>query len=250
MGIPSRITILAGTLALSLGSWASAYCAEGDGRTDRGSVEQIVHDYLLEHPEVLEQALAKVEDLRKKESDARSRASIVRLRNDLVAEHDDPVAGDPKADVTIVEFFDYGCPYCKQVETSLQALLHSDPHLRIVYKEFPILGKNSTYAAKIGLAAKEQGKYLPLHVAMMTTKGQLTEEVVLHLATDLGLDVSRLQKEAASQEVEAALKRNNNLAEALAIKGTPAFIIGDELIPGLVEIDSLKEKIAALRKPS
>jgi protein-disulfide isomerase len=85
---------------------------------------------------------------------------------------------------------------------------------------------------------------------MMATKGQLSEEIVLHVATDLGLDVSRLQKEAASQEVEAALKRNNNLAEALAIKGTPAFVIGDELIPGLVEIDSLKEKIAALRKPS
>jgi len=106
---PSRITSLAATLALSLGSWASAYCAE-QGSTDRGSVERIVHDYLREHPEVLAQALKKVEELRKKESDARTRASIARLRNELFADHGDPVAGDAKADVTIVEFFDYGCP--------------------------------------------------------------------------------------------------------------------------------------------
>ena len=134
-----------------------------------------------------------------------------------------PVGGNPQGDVTIVEFFDYRCPYCKQVQPSLETLLDQDPKLRFVYKEMPVLGPSSVVAAHAALAARLQGKYDAFHNAMMAAKGQITDEVVYHVAGSVGLDVERLKRDMASPEVDQAVKANLALAEALDIRGTPGF---------------------------
>src|SRR5262249_55452589 len=148
----------------------------------------------------------------------------------------------------IVEFFDYRCPYCKQMEPALEALLREDGNIRIVYKEFPILGKDSVYASHMALAAKKQGKYDAFHAAMMATKGHVDEGVVEQVAKSAGLDLSRAQIDMGAAEIDDIISRNVDLARALNIQGTPAFLIGEELVPGAVDIATLREKIALARK--
>jgi protein-disulfide isomerase len=167
---------------------------------------------------------------------------------DLLHDPNSPVLGNPRGAVTVVEFFDYRCPYCKQVEPALEALLGEDRQLRFVYKEFPVLGADSVTASRAALAAKKQGKYDAFHRAMMTLKGQINEAAVFKTAESVGLDVERLKRDIASPEVARALKANTDLAEALDIRGTPAFVIGDEIVPGAIDLASLKQLIATARK--
>ncbi len=147
----------------------------------------------------------------------------------------------------MVEFFDYRCPYCKQVEPSLDALLKEDGKLRIVYKEFPILGEASVYATRVALAAKKQGKYAEFHRAMMTTKGDIGDETVLNVATSLGLDIGKIKTDMSAPEIDKLIDANYALADALNIQGTPAIIVGDTLIPGAVDLDTLRKDVAAAR---
>jgi protein-disulfide isomerase len=214
----------------------------------RATVEQIIHDYLLQHPEVLIEALQAAEDKEKQRTAAQARAALAQRRGELVDDATAPVGGNPKGDVTIVEFFDYRCPYCKQVEPALEALLREDGGIRIVYKEWPILGKDSVYAARIALAAKKQGKYAAFHPAMMATKGQITEDIILSVAASVGVDVEKAKSEMNGADIDDIIKRNYGLAEALDMHGTPAWVIGDETIAGAIDIATMKEKIAAARK--
>ena len=159
-----------------------------------------------------------------------------------------PVGGNPQGDVTIVEFFDYRCPYCKQVLPSLQELLKEDHKLRFVYKEMPVLGPQSVVAARAALAAQRQGKYEAFHSSMMATKGQIGEDTVYKVAGSVGLDVDRLKKDMAAPEIEQTLKANLALADALNIHGTPGFVIGDHIVPGAIDLDALKNMVADARK--
>src|SRR5215813_979384 len=159
-----------------------------------------------------------------------------------------PVGGNPKGDVNIVEFFDYRCPYCKQVPPALQSLLKEDHGLRFVYMEFPVLGSVSVVAAHAALAARQQGKYEAFHTAMMATKGQITEDSVYEVAGSVGIDVDRLRQDMNAPEIDQALKENSALAQALNIHGTPGFIIGRKIVPGALDLDALKERIAEARK--
>ena len=149
--------------------------------------------------------------------------------------------------MTLVEFFDYRCPYCKQVEPSLDALLKEDGKLRIVYKEFPILGEASVYATRVALAAKKQGKYAEFHRAMMATKGDIGDEMVLKIATSIGLDVGKIKTDMSAPDIDKLIDTNYALADALNIQGTPAIIVGGTLIPGAVDLDTLRKNIAAAR---
>ena len=139
--------------------------------------------------------------------------------------------------MTIVEFFDYRCPYCKQVLPALQTLLKEDHKLRFVYKEMPVLGPASVTAAHAALAAQRQGKYEAFHTAMMATKGQITDETVYKVAGSVGLDVDRLKQDMSAPEIEQALKANLALADALNIRGTPGFIIGNHIVPGAIDLE-------------
>jgi protein-disulfide isomerase len=214
----------------------------------RKAIEVIIHDYLIQNPDVLIEALREAEVKANTETDAKA-AQVLRDRHHEV--FDDPatpVGGDPRGDVTIVEFFDYRCPYCKQVRPAIQKLLDQDRKLRFVYKEFPVLGEQSDIAAHAALAARLQGKYEPLHNAMMAAKGQITEEAVYRLAGSVGLDVDRLKRDMTDPEIDRALSANRSLAKALDLRGTPGFVIGDHIIPGAIDLDALKTMVADARK--
>jgi protein-disulfide isomerase len=214
----------------------------------KAAVEKIIHDYLLQHPDLMVEVLQAAEDKLKAEKAEDARKAIAEQRDALLHDASAPVGGNPSGDVTIVEFFDYRCPYCKQVEPSLEALVKQDPKLRIVYKEFPVLGEASVYASHMALAARQQGKYQQFHDAMMATKGEINAEVIERVAASAGVDVAKAKAQMGTPEIDALIKRNYALAEALDIQGTPAFIVGDTLIPGATDIARLRELVAEARK--
>ena len=214
----------------------------------RQAIEGIIHDYLMHNPDVLIEALRAAEDKANRDADAKAALVLKDRRGEVFDDPATPVGGNPQGDVTIVEFFDYRCPYCKQVQPSLQALLDQDHNLRFIYKEMPVLGAPSVTAAHAALAARLQGKYEVFHAAMMATKGQITNDVVYQVAGSVGLDVDRLKRDMAAPEIERALKANLALANALDIRGTPGFIIGDHIVPGAIDLDALKDLVASARK--
>jgi protein-disulfide isomerase len=214
----------------------------------RPAVESVIHDYLLQHPDVLIEALRGAEEKLKSEAGEKAKQALVARRGELFDDPETPVGGNPKGDVTLVEFFDYRCPYCKQVQPRLLELLAADRELRIAYKEFPILGAVSIAAARAALAARRQGKYEAFHDAMMAAPGEITEDTVFRVAGSVGLDVDRLKRDMASPQIEAALTANRSLADALDIRGTPGFVVGDQIVPGAIELSSLKELVAGARR--
>jgi protein-disulfide isomerase len=214
---------------------------------DRAALDQAIHDYLMAHPDVVVDALKAAQQQADAQAAEQSRGMISSKKKEIFDSPEDLVQGNPKGDVTLVEFFDYRCPYCKQVEPSLDAVLKEDGKLRIVYKEFPILGEASVYATKVALAAKKQGKYAEFHSVMMATKGDINDETVLNVAKSIGLDVGKIKTDMNAPDVEKMIDANYALADALNIQGTPALILGDTLIPGAVDVDTLRKNIAAIR---
>ena len=215
----------------------------------RQAIEGIIHDYLLHNPDVLIEALHGAEDKLNREADANAEKVLSDQRREIFDDPATPVGGNPRGDVTIVEFFDYRCPYCKQVLPSLQALLKEDQKLRFLYKEMPVLGPQSVTAAHAALAAQRQGKYEAFHAAMMGTKGQISADTVDKIAEAVDLDVNWLKQDMASPEFLQTLKANVALAHALNIHGTPGFIIGNHIVAGAaLNLDVLKNMIAAARK--
>ena len=214
----------------------------------REAIEGIIHDYLMHNPDVLIEALRAAEDKASRDADAKAALVLKDRRGEVFDDPATPVGGNPQGNVTIVEFFDYRCPYCKQVQPSLQVLLDQDHNLRFIYKEMPVLGAPSVTAAHAALAARLQGKYEAFHAAMMAIKGQITDDVVYQVAGSVGLDVDRLKRDMAAPEIDQALKANLALAKALDIRGTPGFIIGDHIVPGAIDLDALKDLVASARK--
>ena len=175
-------------------------------------------------------------------------AAVIAARREEI--YNDPealVAGNPQGDITIVEFFDYNCPYCRGVASVLDELIQTDPNIRLVYKEFPILGPNSTFAARAALAARNQGKYLDFHSAMMMGRRVADESTVLEFARIVGLDIDLLKTDMEDPAIGAILQRNLSLAEALQIRATPTFVIADEIYSGAAELADFQRVVAAAR---
>ena len=214
----------------------------------RKAVEQVVHDYLLNNPDVMIEALQRAEGKLKSDAAAKTAKTLVSRRNEVFDDPATPVGGNPHGDATIVEFFDYQCPYCKRVEPDLESLMRQDPKLRIVYKEFPVLGPVSIVAARAALAAVRQDKYAAFHDAMMAATGHITDDTVYKVAASVGLDVARLKRDMAASQIASQISANLALAQALDIHGTPTFVIGREIVPGAVSIASLKKLVADSRK--
>jgi protein-disulfide isomerase len=226
----------------------NALAAADFSPSQREVIEKIIHDYLTRNPDVLIEALRGAEDRLNREADAKAEKVLGERRREIFDDPATPVGGNPRGDVTIVEFFDYRCPYCKQVVPALQTLLKEDGKLRFIYKEMPVLGPQSVAAAHAALAAQRQGKYEAFHNAMMATKGQMAEDTVYKVAGSVGLDVDRLKQDMAAPEIDRALKANLALADALNIRGTPGFIIGNRIVPGALDLDTLKNMVADARK--
>ena len=210
-------------------------------------IEEIVRDYLLRNPEVVENALRALQRKRREaRADAVRRVIAVRSQ-ELFHDPGSPVGGNPKGDVTLVEFFDYRCGHCRRTTGILKAIQERDPKLRVVYKEFPILGPGSLLAAKAALASRRQGKYLPFHKVLMKHTGPFSEEGILKAAESAGLDAERLKRDMEGPGIRTILERNRRLAGALGIDGTPSFVVGDELIPGAVGPEKFRDIIALAR---
>jgi protein-disulfide isomerase len=213
----------------------------------KSDIEKIVHDYLMEHPEVIRDA---IQALQAKEEQSKTDAQTMAVRQNKDALFNDPatpVAGNPMGDVTIVEFFDYHCPYCKAVASPLQKLIESDKGVRLVMKEFPILGPDSLLASQAALASVGQGKYWEFHQALMEHRGQFDMEVIKTIAAKVGLDPAKLEADMDKQKIQPQISANHKLAETLSISATPTFIIGDQVVEGAVSLDQLKDLIQKAR---
>ena len=230
------------------GSSSPAQAAELPA-AQRAEIEGIVREYLLKNPETIVNALQAYEAQQSAAAEKASAAAIVPVRQELERDPAAPVAGNPKGGTTIVEFFDYRCGYCKRMVPTIQSLLKSDGDIRYVFREFPILGPESVTASKAALAVWRLApeKYFPFHVALMESRGALTEARVFELAQAQGIEPQRLRAAMADSAIEEHLRRTAELARKIGVNGTPALVIGGRLVPGAVDLDTLKEMIAAAR---
>ncbi len=230
---------------------ASPAAAAGDALSpgQKRAVEEVVREYLRRNPEILLEAIGAARAKRDAERQATVQRTLVSLRRELEDDPTSPVGGNPRGNVTIVEFFDYQCGYCKRVFSSVQKLLKSDGNIRYVYKEFPILGPQSVVAARAALAAwkLDRDRYVSFHTALMQSKGRLSERKILSIAAESGLDVERLRAAMADPGIDTVLARNSELARALDINGTPGFVIGDQVVLGAVDLETLTALISEAR---
>jgi protein-disulfide isomerase len=223
--------------------------------TQRGAIEKIIKDYLLEHPEVLQEAMAALE---KKQAAAEAEKAKTAIKDHSDAIFNSPYQvnlGNPHGDVAFVEFFDYNCGYCKRAMTDMFTLMEKDPKLKVVLKEFPVLGPGSVEAAKVAVAVRMQDKtgtkYREFHQKLLGGRGQADKARAMAVAKEVGLDTARLERDMKSEEVTTTINENMKLAEALGINGTPSYVIGrgpnGDLVVGAVGLNSLNKKIDASR---
>lgn len=226
---------------------ASASAADSFSEAQKKEIGEIVRAYLLENPELLIE-VSKELDARQEQADAKKRdKALTANAKEIFNSPHDLVAGNPKGDVTMVEFFDYNCGWCKKGLPEVMSILDGDKNLRLVMKEFPIFGGDSDYAALAALASQKQGKYWPFHLALLGHEGKVTREVVDQTATEMGLDLAKLKADMKSPELAAVIAKTHKLAESLAITGTPAFIIDSHVVPGYLPADGLMAAIKDVR---
>jgi len=229
------------------GSAVIASAEESLSSSQRSEIEQLIEEYLISHPEVI---LESVQNYRERQETERIERGVSELKArmvDLERDPETPVAGNPDGDITLVEFFDYNCGYCKIALTTIRELLEEDPGVRLVLKEFPILSEGSEYAARAALAAGVQGRYFEFHSSLMEIRGQISEQAVLEVAAQVGLDVAKLKKDMEAESIISQLESNRELARSLNINGTPTFVIRDQIIPGAVDAKALRELIREIR---
>ncbi|SMX49726.1 DsbA family protein [Maliponia aquimaris] len=211
-------------------------------------IKELVLETIRENPEIVMEAVAILEQ-RQAQAQARDQVQVLETQRELIERDPNaPVLGNPEGDVTVVEFFDYNCPYCRRVKPEVRALIDEDPNIRLVYREWPILGEGSVFAAKAALAARKQGKYEEFHWAMMGLQGRAEEASVLRVAEEIGLDLDQLRTDMQAPEVEEHIATSMQLTQALGFNGTPSFVIGDALVPGFVEKARLAEFVDAARE--
>ena len=218
----------------------------------RQEIEGIIKDYLVSHPEVMQDVQAALE---KRQADAEVQKAHTAIDKNNATLFNSPhqvVLGNPNGKVTLVEFFDYNCPHCKDAVSDMLDLLKTDHDLRFVLKEFPILTEGSTEAAHVAVAVRMQdptgAKYLAFHKALFTTRGLVDNARALAAAKDAGCDMARLKKDMNSGEVKTTLAEDMKLADALGVSGTPSYVIGNQLLVGQVGVAELQHRIAALKK--
>lgn len=209
-------------------------------------VERIVRDYLMREPEIIMQAVEELQRRREAAAAASQQDRLAAERDALVADPRDPILGNPDGDVTLVEFFDYRCGYCRAMVEPMRGLLAEDADLRVVMKEFPILGPESLLASRAALAAHAQGLFEPMHWGLMGLN-RIDEPAIRALAAEIGLDVERLFADMEAETVLGHIEDNLVMGQGLGINGTPSFIIGETLLPGAVPVARLTDLVAQER---
>lgn len=237
--MPRPLAALAIALALAAPAAAEELSPE--------EVKRLALEAILENPEIVMEAVAILREREEAAQAEATKAAIAELGQMLEADPNAPVLGNPDGDVTVVEFFDYNCPYCKQASDEVKALLAADPEIRLVYREWPILGEGSVYAARAALAAREQGKYAEFHWALMADRARKDEAGVLRIAEAVGLDVERLREDMEAEAVMSHIAQSMAMAESLGFSGTPSFVIGGQPVFGYVSRDDLAAIVADAR---
>jgi protein-disulfide isomerase len=246
LALPLGVVPLAVAALLMLPPLAGRASADEFTPAQRAEIVRILREALRQDPSILRDAAdAMKQDDTRREADA-ARAAIAAHRDTMVTPAD-PIAGNPKGAITIVEFYDTRCPYCRAMEPTMAQLLTQDRDVRLVYKDLPVLGAASVLAARALLAAQQQNGYNQLRTALMQAPPEYTKEQILAIARKVGLDSARLSHDMDSAAIDARLDANLRLARALALDGTPALVIGDTLVPGAIELAELEKTVAAAR---
>lgn len=216
----------------------------------RTAIESIVKDYLIKNPEILIEVQSALEMKVAQQEAEKTKALVAEHAKEIYRAPTSPVAGNPNGDITVVEFFDYNCGYCRRGFSEVAKLVENDKNVRVVFAELPILGDDSVRAAHVALAAKQQGKYWEVHSGILSSSGKVNEAIALKVAEKAGLDMEKLKADMKSPAVQAELDRVKALADKLAINGTPHFLVGDKAVPGAPEnlFDVIESHVADLRK--
>jgi protein-disulfide isomerase len=253
MSHPRRNTVFA---AAVLAAGAMAVLLASPARAEftapqKSDIEGILRNYLIAHPEILRDMATELERKQKVEENDQRRGAIAQSSKDIFNSDFQAVIGNPNGKVTLVEFFDYNCGYCKRALGDLASLMKGNSDLRVVLKDFPVLGPDSIEAAQVASAARKQisgAKFWDFHQKLLSTKGHIGREQALAAAKEAGLDMTRLQKDAADPEIKEKLANVLKLGDALAITGTPSYVVGDEVVVGAVGYDELKKKLDSIGK--
>jgi len=231
--------------------WAVPLHAQTFSETQRGEIEGIVKAYLIAHPEVIQEVMTEIEKRQAEAEVEKHKEGVKQYSKVLFYSPRQVTLGNPNGDVTMVEFFDYNCGFCRRALADMLDLMKGDPKLRVVLKEFPVLGPGSVEAAQVAVAVRMQDKdgkkYLEFHQKMLTSRGQADRARALAIAKEVGLDMGRLEKDMASGEAKETIDENLKMAEALGLNGTPSYVIGTDVVVGAVGLTALKEKVAAAR---
>ena len=249
--MPSFRLLAPALLVLALCGAPQAASAQSFSDGQRGDIEVIVRNYLLAHPEVLEEAMAELSKRQAAAEAEKHEASVATNAEKIFNSPRGVVLGNKDGDVTFVEFFDYNCGYCKRAMADMLDLMKTDPKLRVVLKEFPVLSQGSVEAAQVAVAVRMQDpggkKYLDFHQKLLGGRGPADKLRAIAAAKEAGLDIGRIEKDLASPEVKATIEENFKLAEAMGMNGTPSYVIGKQVVIGAVGLDGLREKIGLAR---
>jgi protein-disulfide isomerase len=249
--MPSFRLLAPALFALALCGAPLAASAQSFSDSQRGDIETIIKNYLLAHPEVVEDAMTELSKRQAAAETEKHQATIAKNADAIFNSPRGVTIGNKDGDVTFVEFFDYNCGYCKRAMADMLDLMKTDPKLKVVLKEFPVLGPGSVEAAQVAVAARMQDpvgkKYLEFHQKLLGGRGQADKARAMAAAKDAGFDMARLEKDLASPEVRATIEENFKLAEDMGMNGTPSYVIGKEVVVGAVGLDGLKEKIGVAR---
>lgn len=248
-----RLLLRSAAAVLCLAAVAAAPArAQTFSASQRGEIERIIKDYLVAHPEVLQEAISELEKRQSAAELEKQVAGVKQNKEVLFNSTHQVTLGNPRGDVTMVEFFDYNCGYCKKAMGDMLTLLKTDPNLKVVLKEYPVLGPGSLEAAQVAVAVRMQDKtgkkYLDFHQRLLGSHGPADKARALAAAKEVGFDMARLEKDMGSDEVRETLKENMKVADAIGLNGTPSYIIGSDVVIGAQGYDALKEKVDAARK--
>ena len=211
-------------------------------------VKKLVHDYLVEHPEAVIEAISAFREQQQAAAQNAAKKELDANRDAIFNDPNSQVFGNPQGDVTVVEFFDYHCPYCKAMADRLLDIVNADGKVRLVMKELPILGPDSVTASRAAIAARNQNLYPQFHKALMHLQGPLSEAAVMQTAVSVGLDVNKLKQDMKDAKVDSVINTNIELARMLSIDGTPGWVVGDQISSGAMSAESFKQLIDTARK--
>ncbi|HMA71933.1 MAG TPA: DsbA family protein [Xanthobacteraceae bacterium] len=242
---------LIGVSAAALVMLALPVTAQEFSAPQKSEIERIIKDYIVSHPEVLQEAIAELDKRQAAADLEKAKTAVADNAETLFNSNRHVVLGNPKGDVTLVEFFDYNCGFCKRALPDMLELLKDDPRLKIILKEFPVLGPGSVEAAKVAVAVRMQDKtgkkYLDFHQKLLGGRGQADKAHALAVAKEVGMDMKRIDADMASEEVKVSLDESLKLAETLGLNGTPSYIIGTDVVVGAVGLDALRTKVSTAR---